>query len=130
MLTIRDRFARAEKKGQTPLPDGPSGAVHNGVSPRFSHRLRSRHKTTGMGLGLVRLLRDSGRADEAKSTLSLLEQGSQGAGEKTDADRQPPAKLRIWVAEVSPLVHLLLASSAILLSVVGMTFANDRRPEL
>jgi hypothetical protein len=37
-----------------------------------------------MGLGLVRLLRDAGRTDEARAILSLLEDGFQGAAEEWD----------------------------------------------
>ena len=42
---------------------------------QFSPRLRNRLKTTGMGLGLVRLLLNAGRADEARTALSSLQSG-------------------------------------------------------
>ena len=44
---------------------------------QFSHRLRNCLKTTGMGLGLVRLLIDAGRAEEARTTLLSLQNGFQ-----------------------------------------------------
>jgi hypothetical protein len=45
---------------------------------RFSRQMRTRLKTIGMGLGLVRLLQDAGRIGEARTMLSLLESGFQG----------------------------------------------------
>jgi hypothetical protein len=51
---------------------------------------RSRLTTTGMGLGLVRLLQDSGRTEEARTTLASLENGPQGYGQ--DKPIQKPAK--------------------------------------
>lgn len=44
----------------------------------FTHQMCDRLKTTGMGLGLVRLLQDAGRIEEAKATLLSLENGFQG----------------------------------------------------
>ena len=44
---------------------------------RFSPRLRNRLKTTSMGLALVRLLLDAGRAEEARTTLLSLQNGFQ-----------------------------------------------------
>lgn len=46
---------------------------HDHVTRQTSKRL----KTTGMGLGLVRLLQDSGRTEEARTTLVSLENGFQ-----------------------------------------------------
>jgi len=43
----------------------------------FSPRLRNRLKTTSMGLGLVRLLLDAGRAEVARTTLLSLQNGFQ-----------------------------------------------------
>ena len=43
----------------------------------FSPRLRNRLKTTSMGLGLVRLFLDAGRAEEARTTLLSLQNGFQ-----------------------------------------------------
>lgn len=42
---------------------------------QFSQQLRDRLKTTTMGLGLVRLLMDTGRAEEARMTLACLQDG-------------------------------------------------------
>ena len=55
-------------------------ANHN----RFSPQLRNQLKTTVMGLGLVRLLQDAGRNEEARSTLLSLVKDSQAPGEKTE----------------------------------------------
>jgi hypothetical protein len=53
-------------------------AIHD----QFTRQMRNRLKTTGMGLGLVRLLQDAGRTDEARAVLSSLEDGFRGvAGE-------------------------------------------------
>lgn len=41
-------------------------------------QIRERLKTTGMGLGLLRLLQDAKRFEEARATLHLLENGVQG----------------------------------------------------
>ena len=42
-------------------------AIHD----QFTHQMRNRLKTTGMGLGLVRLLQDAGALEEARTTLLL-----------------------------------------------------------
>ena len=53
-------------------------AIHD----QFSDQMRSRLKTAGMGLGLVRLLQDAKRFEEARTTLASLEDRFQGvAGE-------------------------------------------------
>jgi hypothetical protein len=57
----------------------------------FSDQMRNRLKTTGMGLGLVRLLQDAGLTVEARTTLALLENGFQGVGEQS---YKPSPKLR------------------------------------
>ena len=49
-------------------------AIHD----QFTQQMRNRLKTTGMGLGLVRLLQDARRTEEAISTLSSLETGFRG----------------------------------------------------
>lgn len=38
----------------------------------FTSQMRNRLKTIGMGLGLVRLLQDARRAEEARTTLASL----------------------------------------------------------
>jgi hypothetical protein len=52
-------------------------AIHD-QHDQFTHQMRNRLKTTGMGLGLVRLLLDAGLTEEARTTLSSLEHGFQG----------------------------------------------------
>ena len=54
-------------------------AIHD----QFTHQMRNRLKTTCMGLGLVRVLQDARRFNEAKLTLLLLENGFQGVAEKS-----------------------------------------------
>ncbi len=54
-------------------------AIHD----QFTPQMRNRLKTVGMGLGLVRLLQDAGRTEEASTTLSSLEHGFQGVAEES-----------------------------------------------
>jgi hypothetical protein len=58
----------------------------------FTLQMRNRLKTTGMGLGLVRLLQDAGLSEEARTTLSSLENGFQGVAEESDKPSQKPCK--------------------------------------
>jgi hypothetical protein len=44
----------------------------------LTHQMPDRLKTTAMCLGLVRLLMDAGRTEEAKETLAFLENDFQG----------------------------------------------------
>jgi hypothetical protein len=53
-------------------------AIHD----QFTHKMRSRLGTTAMGLGLVRLLQDARRFEEARTILDLLENGSKAIVEK------------------------------------------------
>jgi len=53
------------------------------------HHMHNRLKTTAMGLGLVRLLMDSRRAEEAKATLALLENDFQGDEQREVATARP-----------------------------------------
>ena len=62
-------------------------AIHD----QFTHQMRNRLKTTGMGLGLVRLLLDAGLTDEARATLSSLEHGFQRTATASDKPSQKPA---------------------------------------
>jgi hypothetical protein len=62
------------------------------IHDQFSPQIRNRLKTTAMGLGLVRLLQDAGRTEEARSTLSSLETGFQGVAEESDKPSQKPRK--------------------------------------
>jgi hypothetical protein len=61
-------------------------AIHD----QFTQEMRNRLKTTGMGLGLVRLLLDAGLTEEARTTLSSLENGFQGSAAASDKTRQKP----------------------------------------
>ena len=45
-----------------------------------------------MGLGLVQLLQDAGLIEEARTTLYSLENGFQGAAEKSATPIQKPCK--------------------------------------
>ena len=47
-------------------------AVHRKIN-RFGSQLQDRLKTTGMGLGLVRLQMDMGLTEEASTTLASLQ---------------------------------------------------------
>ena len=59
---------------------------HDEVTRQTSKRL----KTTGMGLGLVRLLLDAGLTEEARTTLSSLEHGFQGVSTASDKASEKP----------------------------------------
>jgi len=56
----------------------------NATHDQFSRQMSSRLMTTSMGLGLVRLLQDARRFEEAKATLYALEFNYQEAAEKAD----------------------------------------------
>lgn len=56
------------------------------IHDQFTRQMRNRLKTTGIGLGLVRLLQDAKRFDEARSTLYLLEYGIHDAVSKVQDD--------------------------------------------
>ena len=73
-------------------------AIHD----QFTRQMRSRLKTTGMGLGLVRLLQDARQFEEARTTLSSLENGFQGDAEGSHKPRQNPCK----ASRVSELAEL------------------------
>lgn len=62
-------------------------AIHN-QHDQFTPRIRSRLKTTGMGLGLVRLLQDARRTEEARATLSSLENAFEGVATASDKPSQ------------------------------------------
>lgn len=59
----------------------------------FTDELRNRLGTIGIGLGLVRLLLDAGRAAEARTTLAALQEGFQGGTEESGeaSQKQRPA---------------------------------------
>jgi hypothetical protein len=52
-------------------------AIHD----QFNSHMRSRLKTTGMGLGLVQLLQDAGLTAKARTTLSSLDHGFHSVAE-------------------------------------------------
>jgi len=64
-------------------------AIHD-KHDQFTHQMRSRLKTTGMGLGLVQLLLDASRTDEARATLSSLEHDLQGVAPACGKPTQKP----------------------------------------
>jgi len=55
---------------------------------QITRQMRSRLKTAAMGLGLMRLLQDAKRFDEAKTTLHSLENGFQIVAEESDKPGQ------------------------------------------
>ena len=63
-------------------------AIHD----QFSDQMRNRLTTTGMGLGLVQLLQDAKRFEEARTTLYSLENGFQGGTEESGKPSQEPCK--------------------------------------
>ena len=63
-------------------------AIHD----KFSYQLRSRLQTTSMALGLVRLLQDARRFEEARTTLSSFGNDFPGFAEVFDRPSQKPCK--------------------------------------
>jgi len=63
-------------------------AIHD----QFTPQMRNRLKTTGMGLGLVRLFQDAGRTDEARTMLFSLEHGFQGVAQESKRPGQKPCQ--------------------------------------
>lgn len=55
-----------------------------GKNDQFTHQLRNRLKTAGMGLGLVRLLMDSRRTEEARMALASIQNGFQYVAEASE----------------------------------------------
>ncbi len=55
-------------------------AIHD----QFTRQLRKHLKTSVLGLGLVRLLQDAGLIEEARSTLTALQNGFQGVADESD----------------------------------------------
>jgi hypothetical protein len=60
---------------------------------QFTPQMRSRLKTAGMGLGLVRLLTDAGLTGDAMMILSSLQNGFQGMEEEAQSHVKNTAKL-------------------------------------
>jgi hypothetical protein len=85
-------------------------AIHD----QFTPRLRNRLKTTGIGLGLVRLLQDARRFEDARTVLSTLENGFQGSAEESSRPRQERLKVasrRIPHTAMSPRLELAQSCS-------------------
>lgn len=61
-------------------------AIHD----QFTRQMSDRLKTAALGLGLVRLLQDAKRFDEARTTLCSLENGCQAA--ESEKPSQQPCK--------------------------------------
>ena len=59
---------------------------------QFTCQMRRRLKTTCIGLGLVRLLQDARRFEDARTTLYSLENDFQGVPVALDGPRQKPTK--------------------------------------
>ncbi len=63
-------------------------AIHD----QFTRQMRNRLKNISIGLGIVRLLQDARRFDEARTTLCSLEAGFQGVAEKSTKPDQKHCK--------------------------------------
>lgn len=75
--------AHGERSVLTSLPKG-----FRTMHTNHKHQIFSRCKTTGMALGLVRLLQDAGRSEEARTTLASLKKILQGvADHNPDRDK-------------------------------------------
>jgi len=59
---------------------------------RYAHQMPSRLKTTAMTLGLVRLLQDARRTEEARMTLDSLESGFQVVAKTSDMPSREACK--------------------------------------
>lgn len=57
-----------------------------------THQICDGLETVVMGLGLVRLLQDARRFEEAKATLCSLEEGFQKVAERSDKKNPKPCK--------------------------------------
>ena len=62
------------------------------IHDQFTHQMSDRLKTTCKGLGLVRLLQDAKRFEEARTTLSSLEHGFPDVAKELDKPSQKPCK--------------------------------------
>jgi hypothetical protein len=59
---------------------------------QFTRQTHNRLKTTSIGLGLVRLLQDARRFEEARTMFYSLENGFQGVAEESDKPSEQPCK--------------------------------------
>jgi hypothetical protein len=72
-------------------------AIHD----QFTHQNSDRLKTTCIGLGLVRLLQDAKRFEEAKATLYSLETSFQGGESEMPSQRPSNRPNRITRSRAS-----------------------------
>jgi hypothetical protein len=80
-------------------------AIHD----RSNEEMRNRLETICIGLGLVRLLQDASRFDEAEMTLSLLEYGCERDSEPSDKKGEIRAAATTKDTAEIPLQSLFLA---------------------
>ena len=66
-------------------------AIHD-QHDQLTDQMRNVLKTTGMGLGLVRLLLDAGRTREARAILPSLQHNFQGIARASDEPSQNPCQ--------------------------------------
>jgi hypothetical protein len=64
-------------------------AIHD----QFTQQMCDRLKTTCMGLGLVRLLQDAKRFEEARTALCLLENGCRRGSDKPNPKPSNPRRI-------------------------------------
>ena len=79
-----------------PADGAPGRAATAGACGPDPLRLRGRLATTGVGLGLLRLLLDAGQTEDARATLAALQQDLQLLlhGLDGEADGRPPSPRR------------------------------------
>lgn len=80
-------------------------AIHD----QFTPQMRNRLKTTSLGLGLVRLLQDARRFEEAKTILYSLENSFQGV--EAEKPRQKTCKTNRLKDDSSCLSFMPLGAS-------------------
>jgi len=79
-------------------------AIHD----QFTHQMCDRVKTTGIGLGLVRLLQDTRRFEDARTTLYSLENSFQGI--ESDKTSQKLCKVSRLKGDSSSLLFMPLST--------------------
>jgi hypothetical protein len=82
-------------------------AIHD----QFTRQMRNRLKTTGMGLGLVRLLQDARRFEEARTTLYSLEDAFQDVAQESVKPIQKPCKVNRLNAVSRPFSFMPLSAN-------------------
>jgi hypothetical protein len=86
-------------------------AIHDPLTRPRCDRLQ----TTGLALGLVRLLQDAGRTDEATAILSLLGDGFQGAAEERDEPQPLSSYAALALRLIPPAAQQVPAQKQVLL---------------